>query len=367
MRILPILLAILVCAALYGWIMERDRIMAFAGRSASEDAGDPAEGGRTPPEAPEAGPIQVVAYPSKQRPVSTKIILRGRTEAARFVEVESETSGLVISSPLRKGASVEIGQLLCQLDLGPRQANLDEARARLAEADMNRETTRQLASEGFASQTRETGAVAQYSSASAAVERAEDEIRRATMSAPFGGILESDTAEIGSYLRPGSLCARIIQLDPIKISGYIPETSVDQVAVGQAATATLITGAQVEGLIRFISKSADPNTKTFKIEVEADNSDLAIRDGITAEIEILASGLTAHFVPTSAMTLDDSGQLGVRAVIDGAAHFFPARIVRDAIDGVWLSGLPDELTVIVVGHEFVSDGTPVDVVLRSTS
>ena len=364
MRLLPVLLAIIVCAALYGWIMERDRILAFAGRSTPEaEQVEPVE--ETSEEA--IGPIQVVALRSMQKPISNEIILRGRTEAARYVEVESETSGLVISDPLRKGAAVRQGQVLCQLDIGPRQANLDEARARLAEAELNRDTAEQLASEGYATQTRQTAAIAQFRSAAAAVERAEDEIRRAEMAAPFEGILESDAAEIGSYMRAGSLCARVIQLDPIKVSGFIPETIVDSVRVGQSATATLISGAEIEGRITFISKSADPQTKTFKIEVEAENRDLAIRDGITAEISILSSGLSAHFIPTSAMTLDNSGQLGVRAVVDGAARFYPARIVRDAVDGVWLSELPEELNVIVVGHEFVSDGTPVAVVYRPES
>ena len=53
---------------------------------------------------------------------------------------------------------------------------------------------------------------------------AEREIDRLTITAPFGGLLESDAAEIGSLLQPGALCATVIQLDPIKLVGFIPET-----------------------------------------------------------------------------------------------------------------------------------------------
>jgi membrane fusion protein, multidrug efflux system len=60
--------------------------------------------------------------------------VRGETQAAREVEMRAETSGQVVSVPLRKGASVEEGQLLCEVDPGTREAMLTEAEARLAQA-----------------------------------------------------------------------------------------------------------------------------------------------------------------------------------------------------------------------------------------
>ena len=41
--------------------------------------------------------------------------------------------------------------------------------------------------------------------------------------APFAGLLETDTAELGALLQTGSPCATIIQLDPIKFVGFVPE------------------------------------------------------------------------------------------------------------------------------------------------
>ncbi len=347
-------------------------------------------------------PVSVVAMTSVAETVDSAVILRGRTEAARQVTVASETSGLVVSEPIRKGAFVEEGDLLCQLDPGTRAASLAEARARLAEAqgrvpeaqatvieasarvreaEINVNVARQLSEDGFASETRLVSAEAALEAANAGVQRAstlvtsaqagieaaqagvaaaEREIERLNISAPFAGLLESDTTEIGSLMQPGAPCATIIQLDPIKLVGFVPEANVGQITVGALAGARLATGEEVVGEVTFLSRSADELTRTFRVEVRVPNADLHIGDGQTAEILVASDGRTAHLLPASALTLDNDGNIGVRVVGDGnIARFLPLSVMRDTIDGIWVTGLPETVDVIVVGQEYVTDGVPV--------
>ena len=84
-----------------------------------------------------------------------------------------------------------------------------------------------------------------------------------------------------------------------------------------------------------------------------------IRAGGTAEIFVSTSGEKAHLLPQSAMTLNNNGDLGIRAVVDGFAKFYKVKIVRDTTDGIWLSGLPEKVEVIIVGQEYVIDGRKV--------
>lgn len=359
--------------------------------------------------ATDARRVSVVAMRSNASSVDGAVILRGRTEADRQVDVRAETSGLVISAPLGKGAFVEEDELLCQLDPGTReialaeakarlneakaglpsaQARLAEAEARLAEAEINDNAASRLSQEGFASETRVAAATAAVEaaralvqssvsgvesakaaiqSAEAAVARAEEDLKDLEIRAPFAGLLESDTAELGSLLQPGSLCATIIQLDPIRVVGFVPETMVDRVHVGAPAGARLTTGRELVGEVTFLSRSADPNTRTFRVDIEVDNTDLSISDGQTAEIAIQSDGTTAHLLPQSALTLDDDGRLGVRLVDDGKAVFAPVSVVRDTTDGIWVAGLDPVAEVIVVGQEFVTDGVAVDVTYREAS
>jgi len=311
--------------------------------------------------------ISILALKSTAQSVDSGIVLRGRTEAARHIDVRAETSGLVVTQPISKGTFVTEGQLLCKLDSGTRQAALAEAQARLAEAKINASNATTLAERGFGSETAVTSRNAAFEAALASVERAMKEIERLSITAPFAGLLETDTAENGSLLQPGGVCAKIVQLDPIKLVGFIPEQDIARVQLGALAGARLIDGRTVAGQVTYLSRTADQTTRTFQVEVEIPNTELEIRDGSTAEIFITFAGEQAHLLPQSALTLDDSGTLGVRVVKDGIARFIAVEIIRDSTEGVWLSGLPDAVDVIVVGQEYVTDGRRVTVTYREAS
>jgi len=253
---------------------------------------------------------------------------------------------------------------LCELAPGTRGVELVEAEARLAEAKANNNAAENLAEKGFTSETAAIASKAQFEGAMAMVERAQKELDRLTITAPFAGLLESDTAELGAFLQAGAPCATVIDLDPIKLVGFVPERDIRRLSLGARAGGKLVSGQVVEGLVTFISRSADDLTRTFRVEVTVDNPDLAISDGTTVEIGIALSGSKAHFLPQSALTLDDNGQLGIRVAEDGVARFKPIEIIRDTSDGIWVQGLPEEIDVIVVGQEYVVDGRAIEVSMR---
>ncbi|MFD0857456.1 efflux RND transporter periplasmic adaptor subunit [Roseovarius aquimarinus] len=412
MRLFSILAAIIAAIAIYAFVFERERFMATL--APTEDGAEIAE--QSAPEAaqtaetatgenaPEA--VGVVAIRSEGQMIDNAVLVRGQTQAERQVDVRAETSGRIVSDPLRKGAFVEAGQLLCQLDTGTREAalaeaearraeaetripeaeaRLAEAEARLAEAEINDTAASRLSESGFASETRVAGTRAALSSgkaavqaaksgldaartgiesATAAVAAAREELARLEITAPFAGLLESDTAELGSLLQPGSLCATVIQLDPIKLTGFVPETEVDRIETGARATARLVSGREVSGEVTFLSRSADPETRTFRVEVSVPNEDLTLRDGQTAEIAIASEGTTAHLLPQSALTLNNDGLLGVRTVEGETAGFMPVDLIRDTARGIWVSGLPQSVDVIIIGQEYVVEGVPVSASYR---
>ncbi len=409
MRIIPLIIAIAVSAFMYFFIIERDRLLAFAATDSTEEETTAIED-----EASDASKddvnnnvVRVVALKSQARVIDSAVVVRGETEAERQIDVMAETSGQVISEPLRKGAFVEAGQMLCEIDPGTRGASLAEAKARLAEARagvpsaaarveeanarleearINDNAAEKLSAGGFASDTRVAAtqasvraaeatvaaalsglesAQAAIQSAEAGVAAAQKEIDRLTVSAPFAGLLETDTAEFGSLLQSngpnGAHCATIIELDPIKLVGFVPETEVSRVSVGALSGARLASGQEVSGQVTFLSRAADPATRTFRVEIAVPNPDLTIRDGQTAEIIIGSEGAQAHLVPQSALTLNDEGQLGVRIVTEAKeAKFMPVTVQRDTIDGIWISGLPEQADVIVIGQEYVITGVPVE-------
>jgi multidrug efflux system membrane fusion protein len=411
MRIISLITAVLVVSILYVLVFERDVLTGFSnGKNIADLTGDLGNGPELSNEDNFIFPtkdtikkiISVVVVESTAKTIDSSVILRGETAAARLVEVRSETSGQVVNEPLRKGMAISQGQILCGLDPGTRQASLadavaglaeararvpetqaklNEAQARLTEAKINFNAANKLSEGGYASETRVASAEAsvraaeagvasatagfettrsRIQSAEASVAIAKKEIERVSLKAPFSGILETDTAELGTLLQPGALCAEIIQLNPIKFIGFAPETELNRIVKGSSATAKLINGKEIQGKVTFISRSADQTTRTFRVEIEADNSDLSISKGQTSEILIASDGTQAHLLPQSALTLDDNGALGVRTVDDASKVLFvETDIIRDTMKGVWLKGLPERTNVIIIGQEYVTDGVEV--------
>ena len=361
MRLAPLLTAITILVSLYLLIMERPMLLALAGVAPTEAPAE-AEDAATDPEEPRLG---VVVQRVEERDLESAVVLRGRTQAARQVEARAETSGLVISEPLPRGSTVRAGDVMCELDPGTRRAQLAEAEARLTEAEINYTAASRLSEDGFAAQTRVASAEAARRGAEAAVEAAQAELDRLQIRAPFDGLLEADTAERGSLLSAGGLCGTVMRLDPMLLVAFAAEAQIDQLELGAVAGARLSNGVEVIGRVTFLARSADPATRTFRVEVTVPNTDLSLRDGMSADLLVAASASRGHLVPGSALTLDDDGRLGLRLIDDDSRTFFaPVRVLRDTAEGFWVAGLPETADVVVVGHEYVTDGVQVRAVRR---
>lgn len=355
MRRLPLLTAILIVAGLYYWFELRHE-------PATDAPATSAEAATSDPLAGEAKPVQVVVLRSLADEVQAELILRGRTGAERRVQVAAETTGRVISPATRRGAVVERGQALCELDPGTRTAELAEAEAAFDEAEALASASTQLSTKGFAAETEVRQRQAQLRAAEARLDRARTEIERLSILAPFDGLLETDTAETGTLLAAGGICAEIIDLDPITVEAFASETEIGQLRLGQKGMARFVTGGEAMGEVSFISRMGDEQTRTFGVEVTIPNEDHVIRAGMTTELSILLPPETAHRIPQTALTLDDDGRLGVRVAEGGIARFYPVRIRRESPDGAWVEGLPAEADIIVIGQEFVRDGSTVSAV-----
>ena len=64
----------------------------------------------------------------------------------------------------------------------------------------------------------------------------------------------------------------------------------------------------------YVSNTADPATRTFRIEMEVENNNLSYKDGLTAEIFIPIKEINGHLIPSS-LTLNEVGEVGVRILL----------------------------------------------------
>ena len=181
------------------------------------------------------------------------------------------------------------------------------------------------------------------------------ELNRTEVKAPFSGYIEK-IVKPGNFLERGQICATIIQLNPITFVAEVPESDINKVSEGQQVVLNLITGETIEGKLTFVSKSASSLTRTFKVEAEIENKNGLIRDGITSEMIIKTSKIKAHKITPSVLMLNDKGILGIKVIRDlEIVKFLPVTILEDSEDGIWVTGIPNQIQLITQGQGFVED------------
>ncbi len=214
-------------------------------------------------------PTRVRASVVYAQPHTQHVVLRGRTENKRTVSVRAETGGRVEERPVERGDEVSKGQLLCRLAMDDRKAGLYEAKEALNQAEIEYKGALKLKAKGFQSETAIAQAKARLAAARAQVERRQLEIDRTLVRAPFDGVVETVSLEVGDFVSPGSACATIVDLNPMLLIGQVAEVDVPMVRAGRPATGYLMNGRNVEGEVTFIGQQSDPQTRTYPVETMA--------------------------------------------------------------------------------------------------
>ena len=287
--------------------------------------------------------------------------LYGRSEANREVQVKAETAGLVIATPIKEGRTIKRGAVLCRQDIDARKAMLDQAKAMLKTRELEFKAAKTLVEKGFRSETQAATAQAALDGSRAAVKQAEIELDNVNMRAPFGGVFETQIAEIGDYLAPGQPCGLLVELDPLIVTSQLTEQQVGLIKAGQSAEISLATGEQITGTVRRIESRANPSTRTFRTEIAVPNNDLSLKAGLTATVRVKAGTEMAQHIPGRIMTLSDDGVIGVKYLdSEDIVRFAVTQTIDEDESGVWVTGLPDSIRIIVTGQDYVSVGTKTD-------
>ena len=309
--------------------------------------------------------VRVEQRQAVEKPISLTIL--GLTKAIRKIDIRAETSGLVQEIYAIKGSFLRADDELVRLDLKNRPANLKKAKANLSKALTDLKAAEKLAKSGVRAQTNLAQAQAIYEDAVAAVSAIQLDIANTIITSPIHGLFHKKHVNIGDFIDIGDPVATMLDLKTILVTGSVTEANIRDIQIGTVGKAKLLGGKTYTGVVTYKSAIADPKTRTFEIELRIDNEAREIAEGMTAELTVPIRKERAHFISPAALTLSDDGKIGVKLINDKhQVAFHPVTILDHSKEGIWLTGLPENIQLIIVGQEFVSHGQTVQPVFVET-
>lgn len=293
--------------------------------------------------------------------IVTSIQLNGHTAEARLVTLKAKTAGRILSLLATKGQKVDSGQDVILIDAEDRPARLEEARSKLNQRSLEYKADTKLEAKAFKAQNALAASKAAHDNAKSLLATIEQEIADTHIKAPFKSILEETFVEVGDVVSVGDKVATVIELDPLKIICDISEKDIPRVKEGGKAQ-VLLTSLEDKKLIAeviFIAKAADSKTRTYRVELTTANPEMTIPAGLTARIIFPTDSTHGYLISPATVSLRDDGTIGVKVVENGKVVFYPVGIVETKPEGLLISGLPEKISLITTGGDFVVEGQQV--------
>lgn len=319
---------------------------------------------QTPSKPPAIHLPKVTVTDMTAKPVISSIQLNGHTSEARRVTLKAKTGGRILTLLTTKGEQVEAGQDLILLDPEDRPARLAEAKARFNQRSLEFQANTKLEAKAVKSQNALAASTAEYESAKSSLASIQQEIADTHIKAPFVGIFEETFVEKGDVVNPGDKIATVIELHPLKVLCDISEKDIARIKIGGEAQITLpsVNDRKLNARVVYIAKSADPKTRTYRVELLTDNPDMTIPAGLTARLNFPTHKTIGYTISPANISLTDDGMVGVKTINNGKVVFYPIQIVEAKPDGLLVTGLPDQISLITTGGDFVMDGQEVEAV-----
>lgn len=332
----------------------------------------------------QADPVPVSVVKPEQRPAMATLELTGTLVAAHRALLSPRADGLVASLQVDIGESVAAGDVLLTLDssleeqrlrereadVAARQAQLREQQRLVDEAERLVREKHLPSNELALRQAHLDIARAELSGAEAAHALQAENIRRHQLIAPFDGVIQRRLTERGEWVTKGTAVLELVALAPIYLDVQVPQERYQDIAVGDSVTLypDALPGRKVVGEVAVVVPISDPQSRTFRIRIRADDPQQRLLPGTSARASFAMgrAGRTALLIPRDAVLRNPDGQFSVFVINQRVS---PAQAERRQITlGQQVStqvevtsGISDGDVVVIRGNEILRNGQTVTI------
>jgi RND family efflux transporter MFP subunit len=315
-----------------------------------------------------------VAQSAEQRVDAIEVTV-GRLEATSAPALAAETSGRVVRLLVDGGSVVKQGQVLAELDGEPQRLAVASARASVERleallANQRRTVTRyqelraKAVSESMLEEAiaQESARAAELNDARARLAEAEYRLDRTRIKSPVDAIVERRLISVGDFVAPGTPVVTIVGRDRMRVVLPFPERLSGQLKPGLAVTLDQPSrpGEVVTGTIGEVRPMVGTNNRAVEALVDLPaGTDWPPGGSVTARV-VLASRVGV-VVPAGSVVRRPAGDVVYVVKDDKAVERKVTVGIRTSTLAEVLSGIEAGETVVVSGAGFLTDGALVTV------
>lgn len=266
---------------------------------------------------------------------------------------------------IKKGRAVKKGDIILELKSDEIEKRLFEAKARYAHKEAEHQAYHKLSAKSIVSQHDYLSIIADLEQARANLQKAETDADELKVKAWQDGHLEECYVHKGDTVFAQDKLVNIIYPEMTYVRSYVSEEIIEKLSIGMNVKVN-IGNKEYQGKVYSVSKFADPITRSFYVDTIVDNLD-SENYGSSAEITFMLPQKRGFFINASALTLDDEGVLGVKALKDNLVIFLPVQLNSITEHGAYIEcGDGVELALITYGGEFLLPGQTPEIIWQKT-
>jgi len=316
----------------------------------------------------DTGPrVDVVAALVQELGVEVQAV--GSLWARDAVMLRAEITGKVAEIDFKEGSAVEQGQLLLKIDDSLLRAELDQAQANLQLKQSQYARAQQLTQEGFISAQARDEVASELAVSQAQAKLAQAQLDKTSIRAPFDGVLGFRSVSIGDYVAPGTDLVRIEAIDPLFVEFQIPEHYLPMVKEGTPVTLRFdaLSGEFFPGQIDVIAPALDAQGRAVRLRARIPNSDMRLRPGMFARVQVHLEQHEAVMIPESAIAPSAGEQYIFVLQPDQTVRRRSVKIGIRRGGWVEVSGIEPGQEILITGLQKVRDGAKVQAVSRTVA
>lgn len=278
----------------------------------------------------------------------------GTTKAHEIYPLYTREEGVVNNLKIKEGVFVNKNDILFKIESDKLFSELDFVKNSLKEKERLYQNNKKLFEKGYTTEDMLIKSESDFKKALSDLDDINDKIEKTIIKSNNSGYIYELDLENGFFLQKNTKILEIHDLSTIKIDLYIPEIYINDIYIGQEAT-VYINNNTYNGSVSFVSKIADRETHTFKVEVLISNKEYKINSGLSSSVEIKFKPVKGIKISPYILTMDRE-KIGIKIVNENKkVDFLPIEIVKTFKDNdILIKGdFPDYIELIILGQEYV--------------